>query len=228
MNAFDLSIPFGLGVVSSLHCVQMCGPIVMAWSLPLHRAARPLAAAHVAYNTGRIVTYSLLGAAAGAVGGGLTSLGRLAGAEKIAAIVSGIAMIVAGLLISGWMPKKKFVQIGGEVPSLLARAARSLFQTADARSKLLLGLVLGFLPCGLVYVALIKAIETGSALDGALTMAAFGAGTTFALLGVGLFSSAIAARLGRHAGTLAAVSALFVGAFLIWKGVTASPAPKCH
>jgi sulfite exporter TauE/SafE len=217
----ELGVAFSLGLVSSLHCAQMCGPLVLAYSLPLtRRSPWP----HLAYNTGRLATYSLLGALAGAAGGGLISLGRIAGVERAAAMIAGIAMMVAGILMSGWLPKQTLVRIGGN--SRLWRPASALLRSPAASSKLALGAVLGLLPCGLVYAALIKALDAGSALGGALTMLAFGAGTASALLGIGLFSTAITARFGRHANRFATVSILLLGAFLLWRGYTGT-APGC-
>jgi len=83
MTAFDLSIPFGLGLMSSLHCAQMCGPIVLAYSLPLRGTRRSGVWAHLSYNSGRLITYGLMGALAGAVGG------RLAGFQRAATIAVG-------------------------------------------------------------------------------------------------------------------------------------------
>src|ERR1039458_5773328 len=98
----ELGLVFVLGLVSSLHCVQMCGPIVLAFSLPLDRSAA--LRAHVQYNAGRILTYAFLGAVAGAVGGGIGMLGRLAGMASGARVFAGCAMIVAGILMVGLLP----------------------------------------------------------------------------------------------------------------------------
>jgi len=169
---------FALGLLSGLHCLQMCGPIVLAYSLQSNRLQ-----SHLAYNAGRILTYSLLGAIAGAAGTGLQLLGQLAG---------------------------------------LAAAARRLLHGGKFR----LGLTLGFLPCGLVYAALLKSIDAGSPFQGALTMMAFGAGTSAALLGVGAASSFAGPRLGGWSSRLAAVSVMLFGAILLWRGLAAKP--LCH
>jgi len=228
MTLLELSIPFGLGLVSSLHCAQMCGPMVLAYSLPLKRAGRPLIWVHLAYNAGRILTYSMLGALAGILGGRLEQLGHLAGLERTAAIATGGIMIIAAVLIGGWIPKQRLVRIGG-VPAFWTRTVGRLLASAAPGSKLLMGLVLGFLPCGLVYAALLKAVDAGSAISGALTMASFGLGTAGALAGIGVFSSAIASRLGKHANALASISVLLVGAFLLWRGIVAPPmGGSCH
>lgn len=222
MTALEFSIPFGLGLVSSLHCTQMCGPLVLAYSTPIQGARRGGLTAHLSYNLGRLFTYSLLGAAAGFAGGGIAALGRLAGVEKTAAIVAGIAMIIAAILMAGWLPKSTLVQLGSG-PSWISRTAGRLLRSAEPVHKFALGLVLGLLPCGLIYAALLKAMETGSALDGGLTMFAFGLGTSGALLAIGLFSTAITARLGRYANTFAAVSVALMGAYLLWHGLRAAP-----
>jgi sulfite exporter TauE/SafE len=214
MTLLDVSVPLALGVVSSLHCSQMCGPIVLAYSLPLSRSA---VAPHIAYNFGRIATYSLLGAIAGAAGGGISSLGRIAGIERAAALVAGFAMIVAALLMSTRWQSQALIRIGGSSTGL-ARIAARLLKSGDPLSKLALGLVLGFMPCGLIYAALIKAADAGSASGGALSMCAFGVGTSGALLAIGLFSSSITARFGRYANQFATIGVTLIGIFLLARG----------
>ncbi len=214
MTALDVSVPFALGIVSSLHCTQMCGPIVLAYSMPM-RSRRPVA--HVAYNAGRIATYSLLGAIAGALGGGVSLLGKMAGIERGAALIAGCAMIAAAFLLSGKLPAQALVRIGSS-PSWIARTASGLLKSDDAMSKLLLGSVLGFMPCGLIYAALLKSVDSGSALAGAISMAAFGAGTSGALLAIGIFSSSITSRFGRHANAFATASVALLGVFLLARG----------
>lgn len=207
MTLLEFSLVFSLGLVSSLHCLQMCGPIVLAYSLPLAGCGRTqLARAHLAYNAGRILTYMLLGALAGAAGGALGLAGRLAGFANAARIIAGAGMILAGLLIAGVFPAERLVRIGPVRQPL-------------SGSKFRLGLALGFLPCGLVYAALLKSMETGTAMAGALTMLAFGLGTSGALLSIGLASSALAPRLGIWSNRLAAVSISLLGLYLIWRGI---------
>src|SRR3974390_2521807 len=108
MTPLELSVPFGLGVISSLHCAQMCGPIVLSYSM----GGRGTVTGHLCYNTGRIATYALLGSAAGAAGHAMGLMGRMAGIQQTAAIVSGILMVIAGVLMSGAGPSKGLVQIG--------------------------------------------------------------------------------------------------------------------
>ncbi len=219
MTALEVSVPLALGVVSSLHCSQMCGPIVLAYSLPLRSRGQGAMASHLAYNAGRVTTYALLGAIAGAAGAGISTLGRMAGIERGAAIVAGAAMILAGALMIWKLPSRALVRISASGESRIPRVAAGLLQSTRPANKLALGLLLGFLPCGLVYAALLKAAESGSAAGGAVSMLFFGVGTSGALLAIGMFSSAITSRLGRHANAFATASVLLLGAFLLARGL---------
>ncbi|MFN7923156.1 MAG: sulfite exporter TauE/SafE family protein [Bryobacteraceae bacterium] len=219
MTFLDLGIPLGLGLVSSLHCAQMCGPVVLSYGLPLRQSRREAITGHLLYNAGRLVTYGMLGAVAGAAG---TLITNLAGAERAATVAAGALMILAALLMSGWLPSSSLVTIS-KLPA--SKHISGLMFSPNGRSKFWLGLGFGFLPCGLIYAALLKAAETSSAVDGFATMVAFGAGTASALLGIGLFSFALPLRSAR----LAPVTVALLGAFLIYRGLTAIPnAAGCH
>jgi sulfite exporter TauE/SafE len=204
----ELSLIFVLGLVSSLHCVQMCGPIVLAFSLQLAPGTR--LRANLGYNAGRILTYALLGAIAGATGGGIS---KLAGLASGARIFAGAAMIVAGILMVAHFPTTGLIHI----------QTKAIGRRLLAPNKFTLGLSLGFLPCGLIYAALLKAVDTGDALHGALTMLTFGAGTAIALLTLGAASSFV--RLPRWSNRLAAVCIVAAGIILIWRGIMN---PVCH
>jgi len=222
MTLVEFWLVFLLGLVSGLHCLQMCGPLVLAYSLtvPKHRAWR----AHLSYNAGRILTYASLGAVAGAAGSGIGALGRMAGLASGARIVSGGAMIAAGVLMIGFLPANGLVSIQGS--GFSARFSRTAGRLLLAsRNKFTLGLVLGLLPCGLVYAALLKAMESAGAISGAVTMLAFGLGTAIALLAAGLASSLAGARLKRWSNRVAAASITAAGAVLLWRGLAA---PHCH
>lgn len=221
MSAGEFYIIFALGLVSSLHCVQMCGPIVLAYSLPLSKNPRKQQFfAHLSYNAGRIFTYTVLGAVAGLAGGTIGLIGKLAGLENIAAILGGALMVVAGLLMLDLFPHRELQRFDP------LRGLSRFFKPLGCRissptifSKFALGAMLGFLPCGLIYAALLRAIATGTAVAGALTMLAFGFGTASALLTLGMFSSAVGVKLGRWGSRLAALSVTLLGAFLVWRGV---------
>lgn len=236
MNFTELAVIFGLGLVSSLHCVQMCGPIVLSYSLPLsQQAPNRQWLAHLSYNAGRILTYAALGAVAGLTGQTIGFVGSLAGAENMAALIAGGLMVIAGLLMLDLLPGANFLRFDPLRP--LARLLKPLgarISSSTVASKFSLGLMLGFLPCGLIYAALFKAVAAGTALAGSLTMAAFGLGTAGSLMLLGIFSSAISFKLGRWGSHLAAISVTLLGVFLVWRGLMplmqsqSSAAPACH
>jgi sulfite exporter TauE/SafE len=227
MSIAELSLPFGLGLASSLHCAQMCGPIVLSYSLTSGRSLR----AHALYNLGRITTYTLLGAVAGALGSVFRLAGRIVGVEQSVALAAGVVMIIAGIITWGLLSNQTLVQIGEKfsVASIFARRIGRLISSQNPLSKFALGFTMGFLPCGLVYAALLRAVAAEGALDGAAAMIAFGSGTFFALFGLGAFSSVIGARLGRWSNQIAAVSIILMGVVLVWHGVRpVAIGPSCH
>lgn len=241
MTGIEVWVVFTLGLVSSLHCVQMCGPIVLSYSVALDQLkAVPghtppsLFWGHLTYNAGRIFTYAVLGAVAGLAGKAVGLVGQLAGVMSTLAIVSGALMLIAGLVMFGAFPAMQ--ALGGgffRITSSFLRPVSALIASPSAGRRFLLGLALGLLPCGLIYAALLRAMATGSAVWGAATMAAFGAGTAGALLAVGIFSSAIRSRVHRWGTQLAAVSVMAMGALLIVRGtmpgiLAGAHAHACH
>jgi len=221
----EFSVMFMLGLVSSLHCVQMCGPIVISYSVavesltkPPRAVSAPLLLHHLAYNSGRILTYSTLGAVAGAVGHSMSVMGRLAGLSHAVAITCGAAMIVVGIAMLGVIPSRLLGNRLFRIPASLLQRAGKLISAPGVSKRFFLGLALGFLPCGLIYAALMKAMATGSVASGAATMFAFGLGTAASLLAIGTFSSAIRLRLNRWGSQLAAVGVTLMGALLVWRG----------
>ena len=207
----------------------MCGPLVLTYSVAANTGAgrRPLLGLHLAYNAGRTVTYSLLGAAAGLTGGAMGWVGRFAGIENFAAILAGIAMLLTGIALFGFAPGIKGWR-GFALPQGLLRPAGRLLSSTAPRAKFALGLMMGFLPCGLVYAALMKAIGTASPVNGALTMLAFGLGTSVALVAVGLGSSAVTRKLARWGTAISAITVMVMGALLIARGALAGPVNHSH
>ena len=232
MSPLDFGLVFVFGLVSSLHCVQMCGPLVLSYSLPLVKngaGRRELILAHAGYNAGRILTYTALGGVAGALGGAAGMLGRMAGMANGARIFAGLAMLAAGISLLGFRPSAGLVSIQRKSFTLrLSRAVSRLLLAPGPGRKFQLGLALGFLPCGLVYGALLKAVDTGSAIPGALTMLAFGFGTVLSLLGIGLASGFLGRFTGNWSNRLAAASLLVFGLFLLWRGLVPPAGPTCH
>src|SRR5581483_6684030 len=210
---------FTLGLVGSLHCAQMCGPIVLSYSVGLGRFTQaggrphftPLLWNHLAYNSGRIVTYSALGALAGLLGSSVALLGRLTGFGGMLALITGSVMVIVGLAMFGVLPGSGL--LAGQALQFtrgLLKPFSSLVNSPGTINRFFLGLGLGLLPCGMVYAALIKATATASPARGAFNMLAFGLGTAGSLLAIGLFSSAIRGRLSRWNTQLVASSVMAI------------------
>jgi sulfite exporter TauE/SafE len=199
----------------------MCGPIVLSYGLPLsNRTRKQQFFAHLSYNAGRIFTYAMLGAIAGLAGSTIGLIGKLAGLENIAAIVGGVLMVVAGLLMLDLLPNRNLQKFDPlRALSRFLKPVGCRITSPTIISKFSLGVMLGFLPCGLIYAALLRAIATGTAVAGALTMLAFGLGTASALFTLGMFSSVVGVKLGRWGSRLAAISVSLLGAFLVWRGL---------
>jgi len=225
----DYYLVLVLGFVSSLHCVQMCGPVVLTYSVAANTASgrRSFLGLHLAYNAGRTLTYMILGGVAGLAGGAMGWVGRLAGFEDTASIVAGSAMVLTaigllgfGLGINRWK--------GFALPARLLRPVGKLIAAPSIPAKFGLGTLMGFLPCGLVYAALMRAIGAATPMGGAITMFAFGAGTSAALIAVGLGSSAATRKVARWGTAISAVTVLVMGTLLIARGVMTSSSVHCH
>ena len=224
MRMVEFGLMLGLGLISSLHCAQMCGPIVVSYSLASlqgmgrSRARWTSLFGHLAYNGGRIVTYSGLGALAGVLGKSMTWMGRLAGLSQTASLVAGVAMILGGMAMLGWLPV--LAQMGQSSVALTSRYLRPLRElliSPRLSRRFALGLALGFLPCGLIYAALMKSLAAGSAIGGALDMMGFGLGTAASLLAIGVLSTSFRGSFSRWGSSLAGCAVILMGAVLLWR-----------
>jgi sulfite exporter TauE/SafE len=201
---------FLLGLVGSLHCAGMCGPLAMAVPV-LGRSRGAIIASRLIYNFGRIVTYALLGVVFGLIG----QTFALAGFQRWVSLIAG-ALILIGLFATG-----KFAT-GIPMTRMVGRlkyAFGRLLQKRSIRSLFSLGLLNGLLPCGLVYVAATVAMATGSLLGGAGYMAAFGAGTVPMMFGFGLIGMKLQQLLRFRLQKLVPVSLAIVGGLLLLRGM---------
>jgi len=173
---------FLVGLIGSTHCLGMCGGIVGALTLGLddrtrQRAPRMLVYL-ITYNVGRISSYALAGAVAGLLGTPLIASAAPAMAGRVVQWVSAGFMVALGLYLAGWWPGlQRIEQWGGHLWSRLEPVGRRLLPVNNPLKAFGFGVVWGWLPCGLVYTALVWSLASGSAIDGAARMAAFGAGT---------------------------------------------------
>jgi hypothetical protein len=189
-----LSSAFLLGFFSTLHCVGMCGGIIGALSLSLPVAIRnnkpKLFTFVLAYNLGRIISYSAAGLIAGAVGTGVLQSAGLDQGHAVLRLIGITMMVAIGLYLTGWLPQLASIEkIGIPIWKSLEPIGRKLVPVASLPKALAYGLIWGWLPCGLVYFVLIWALTAGDAIHGALTMLAFGLGTLPTLITAGFMTS---------------------------------------
>lgn len=161
-----------LGTVGSLHCMGMCGPIVLALPQNAQHGRMQYLISRLLYNSGRIITYILLGFVFGSIG----HLISLAGLQSVLSVTLGVLV-----LLTLFTPLSKSVNLIAE-SRLWRKSIGALFRKKSYSALLGIGVLNGFLPCGLVYTALAGAIASGDALYGGMFMAVFGIGTVPALL----------------------------------------------
>ena len=179
---FSTGLAVGFG-----HCIGMCGPIVVSLSLGLK--GQNLFLPHLLYNCGRVITYTVLGGVMGATGSFTRVAAHIAGIQKGAMIFTGIMIIVMGLAMSGWIPLKHVAGNYYNQNGFVARGFKRFSQTRSTLAYFPVGLLLGLLPCGPVYTALLAAAGVGMNAAGSLqgtikgmaVMLFFGIGTVPAL-----------------------------------------------
>ena len=205
---------FLVGLLGGVHCVGMCGGIVTALSLS-SPAGRPVAPMLLAYNFGRIASYALAGAIAGAVGASTLLLEGFMPAGRVLYVAANIMLILLGLYLAGLSRAVLALErVGSAVWARLQPLMKRFIPVRTLPQAFFTGAVWGWLPCGLVYSVLISALATASAAHGALLMLAFGAGTLPNLLAMGLFAQRLQTLTRKPGVRLAA--GLLVAAFGVW------------
>ncbi|MDQ0783594.1 sulfite exporter TauE/SafE family protein [Chryseobacterium sp. W4I1] len=161
-----------LGFASGFHCIGMCGPIALSMGLTKKQATN-FYLQNLTYQFGRIFTYSLLGAILGIIGEGF----EMAGFQQYLTIIAGVLLIIMALFSFGGKDfASKIPFLSKFLFSIKSNLGR-LLQKADYRSRFSTGVLNGFLPCGMVYMALTASLASGGIWQGASYMALFGLGT---------------------------------------------------
>lgn len=191
---------FFVGLLGGVHCVGMCGGIVGALSLGSQQAGgvpeQKTLLFLVAYNLGRMASYVLAGTLVGGLGWLAANMLALNEAQRVLSVFAGLFMIAMGFYLAGWWRGlARIEQAGGVIWKRIEPLGRSMIPVRKPGQALVLGMIWGWLPCGLVYSVLIWAIASGGAVEGGLLMLSFALGTLPNLLLMGVF----AARLSRFA-----------------------------
>ena len=162
----------GLGFASGFHCIGMCGPIALSMGLTKKQATNYYLQ-NLTYQFGRIFTYSLLGTLLGTVGQGF----EMAGFQQYLTIAVGISLILMAIFSFGGNDFASKIPFLSKFLLKVKMNLGKLLQKADYRSRFTTGILNGFLPCGMVYMALTASLAAGGIWQGASFMALFGLGT---------------------------------------------------
>lgn len=189
-ETFSLLAALSAGLLGGVHCVGMCGGIVGALSLAMPGQKQgPKLAILLSYNIGRITSYTIAGAIVGGLGQLSLGIMKIESLQLVLALIAGVMMILMGLYLGGWSAFLRHIEnAGGVVWKRIEPLGRRLLPVRNPGQGVLLGLLWGWLPCGLVYSMLIWALGSGGSVDGALIMLAFGIGTLPNLLATGLLA----------------------------------------
>lgn len=205
---------FSLGLISSLHCVGMCGPLALA--LPVHHLSRiKQVLSLLLYQAGRVITYSILGLVFGLAGRQLF----LAGFQQWFSIIMGIVVLL--LVVLYWIYKRPLQPL--ILKKLFTQVQSFMIKMFHARKNsggfILLGMANGLLPCAMVYVAVAGALTTTQVSYGVLFMAMFGAGTLPAMMIIGYFGRMVSLPVRNMFRQAIPVFMTIVGIVLILRGM---------
>ena len=172
-----------LGLMGSFHCAGMCGPIAIALPLRGDNYFQKVFGG-ILYNLGRTITYGIMGAVFGLLGQGL----EMVGFQQWVSVIMGILMISSVLFPKLFKSQYDLNKSMFSFVGKLKNALKKLFTQKSYGALFLIGILNGYLPCGLVYIALAGAIGTGSVVYGTFFMILFGLGTLPMLLGFSLIA----------------------------------------
>jgi sulfite exporter TauE/SafE/copper chaperone CopZ len=219
----DQSMGYGLlfivGMITSLHCVAMCGGINISQSVgvkieeievgPITRMKPGLL-----YNLGRVISYTVIGGLAGALGAAVALSGAAQGAVAIAA---GLFMAIMGLSMLNIFPGLRKIS-----PRLPKRLSKLIDRNKQRRSPLYVGLLNGLMPCGPLQAMQLYALGTGSALAGALSMMVFSLGTVPMMLGLGAVCSFLSGKFKHRMLQASGVLLILLGIIMLSRGMNLS------
>ena len=189
-NEITYAAAFMVGLLGGVHCIGMCGGIVGALSFSLSPQKKTPWSILLAYNVGRLSSYTFAGLLAGLLGATLLEVIPLAQVQQVLLLLSGVLMVLMGLYLASWWSLLRHVEhAGGRLWKLIEPFGRKLLPVRSPAQALLLGMIWGWLPCGLVYSVLIWSMSSGGTLSGAVLMLSFGLGTLPNLLAMGMFAN---------------------------------------
>jgi len=209
---------FLIGLLTSIHCVAMCGGINLSQCVPHARIKNDNKMANlrpgILYNAGRVISYTIVGGIVGALGSVISFSGT---AKGIVAVAAGIFMVIMGLNMLNLFPWLR--KLNPRMPKIFAR---KINEQKKSNSPLYVGLLNGLMPCGPLQAMQLYALSTGDPVQGAISMLAFSLGTVPLMFGLGAISSFLSKKFTSKMMTASAVLVLILGIFMFSNGISLS------
>ncbi len=215
----SLALVFLIGILTGFHCIPMCGGFVVSYTAKeAEKTNKVNIKSHLAYGAGKTITYTAIGAIFGLIGSVFTFTPLLRG---IAAILAGIFLVLFGLSMLNIFKWARKLQIRG--PSFLS----NLPEKAKTKNPLVIGLLNGLMiACGPLQAMYIFAAATGSPIQGALTMLAFGLGTLPVMMGFGIVASLVSSQLTKKILRVSALVVIVLGVVMLNRGLALAGQPN--
>lgn len=215
-SSMGYGLLFVVGLLTSLHCIAMCGGINMSQCINnqsgsgVKKKIKP----SLLYNMGRLTSYTIIGGIIGAIGSVVSFSGW---ARGVVAIVSGLFMVLFGLSMTGLVPRiNRFVP---QIPRILREKAG---KAGTGKGPYVVGLLNGLMPCGPMQTMQIYALGTGSFLTGALSMFSFGLGTMPLMFGLGAFITMVGSKFTKKMIKVSALLVAVLGIIMLGRGLALS------
>ena len=213
-TSIGLGALFLTGLMTSVHCIAMCGGINLTQSVMASSEKQRITRSNLLYHAGRVLSYTLLGAIAGGIGQALSLSGALKG---LVAIMAGAAMLIMALNMLGL-----FRFLRKLTPRFSGKTRASLVSRVRSSSSFVIGLLNGLMPCGPLQTMQIYALSTGSIMRGAVAMLVFSLGTVPLMFGFGLVSSKLNRKYSRVMQTVFAMLIFIMGLNMLGNGFALS------
>lgn len=210
---------FVIGLLTSIHCVAMCGGINISQCVPKNTGSTDNSKitnlrSSILYNLGRVISYTIIGGIVGAIGSVVSFSGTSKGIVQLAA---GVFMIIMGLNMLNMFPWLRKLNL--RMPKFFAK---KIYQQKKSKSPFYVGLLNGLMPCGPLQAMQLYALSTGNPLKGALSMLLFSLGTVPLMFGLGALSSFLSKKFTGRMMTGSAVLVVVLGMFMFSSGVSLS------
>lgn len=218
-QSMGYGILFLVGLLTSLHCVAMCGGINLSVCMQFKgsneektRFGKFIPSA--LYNLGRVISYTVVGGLVGSLGSVISLPGR---AKGIVAVLSGVFMLIMGLNMLEFFPALR--KLNPRLPKFLGR---NVYSQSNKRGPLIVGMLNGLMPCGPLQAMQLYALGTGSFTAGALSMFLFSIGTVPLLFGFGALSSVLKGKFTQRMMKVSSVLVIVLGLVMLNRGLNLS------